>query len=168
MQKTISTQQSASNISLILGLLETTAPRLHDLSRPLSGLQLRQALAPGKRSLTQEIAHLLNCEARSSESLYRALLEPEPLVAALHPEHQWGKLLQLEQLEFGDLLVYFTLRRTVLLRVLYALSDQDWARTMREPGKRRQESVYWKARALALHEQHHVRLTQERLLLALI
>jgi hypothetical protein len=69
----------------------------------------------------------------------------------------------MELLEFPDLLAYFKLRRRVLLRVLSELSEKDWARTVREENKKRQESVYWKARALALHELHHLEIITERL-----
>jgi hypothetical protein len=57
---------------------------------------------------------------------------------------------------FDDLLAYFTFRRQVLLRVLAGLSDAQWSRTIREEGKARQESVYWRARGLAHHEQSHL------------
>jgi hypothetical protein len=43
------------------------------------------------------------------------------------------------------------------------LSEQGWAKSVREEGKKRRESVYWKARALALHEWHHVHSIKGRL-----
>ena len=56
----------------------------------------------------------------------------------------------------SDLLVYFRVRREVLLRILRSLSAVQWARAIRETGKKRKESVYWRARAMALHELEHL------------
>jgi hypothetical protein len=51
----------------------------------------------------------------------------------------------------------------VLLRVLTSLSEADWARSIREVGKQRQESVYWRARSLALHELEHLAELERKL-----
>ena len=127
------------------------------------GLLGQQAIAgkvapppSGQRTFTENLAHLLNCEARSSEAIYLALLADDPLFLDIHPERQWGKLLHYERLSDEELLAYFNFRRTVLLRVLASLSDEQWARTISEPGKKRKESVYWRARTMALHELEHL------------
>jgi hypothetical protein len=78
-------------------------------------------LGQGQRSFTEILAHLINCEARSSEAIYLALLADDPVLVDIHPERQLGKLLRYDQLAFADLLAYFKLRRTVLLRVLASL-----------------------------------------------
>ena len=163
MPKTISTQPTRANIASVMALLEDTPTKLEQLSQPLSSGQLCQPLAEGKRSFSEDLAHLINCEARVSEAIYLALLTDQPLLVEVHPERDWGKLLAMDLLEFPDLLAYFKLRRRVLLRVLGELTDLDWARTVREKGKKRQESVYWKARALALHELHHLEILEDRL-----
>jgi hypothetical protein len=64
--------------------------------------------------------------------------------------------LRYDLLDYSDLLAYFALRRTVLLRVLNALTEGQWARSVREAGKQRQESVDWRARSLPLHEPEHL------------
>ena len=74
----------------------------------------------------------------------------------VHPERQVGKLLRYDLLAFADLLAYFKLRRTVLLRVLKSLTAAQWSRSIREARKQRQESVYWQARGQALHEFEHL------------
>ena len=110
----------------------------------------------GERSLTENMAHLINVEALSAEAIYMALLAHEPLFSDTHPEREWGKLLRHEQFEFAELLAYFKFRRVVLLRVLNGLNDTQWARVIREEGKQRKESVYWRARTIALHELEHL------------
>lgn len=156
MKKAISTAQTASNIARILDLLAETPARLETLSAGLSSDRLRQPQGAGERSLTEDLAHLLNTEARSSEAIYLALLADEPLFVDLHPERQWGKLLRYDQHPFPELLAYFKLRRAVLLQVLSGLASNQWSRAIREAGKQRKESVYWQARSLALHELEHL------------
>jgi hypothetical protein len=155
MKKSISTEQTRSNIDRIIELLTGAPGKLEDLSKDLSDKQLHQPLAPGERTFVEVLAHMLNSEARSSEAIYLALLADEPLFTGVHPERQWGKLLRYDLLPFSDLLAYFKFRRTVFVKVLISLTDEQWSRSVREDDKKRSESVYWKARSLALHEWEH-------------
>ena len=156
MKKVISTAATNSNIAKVKDLLADTPGKLESLSKRLSAEQLRQPLGSGERSFTEDLAHLINCEARSSEAIYLALLADEPIFIDIHPERQLGKLLRYDLLAFADLLAYFKLRRTVLLRVLASLTEEQWSRSIRETGKKRKESVYWRARSIAMHELEHL------------
>ena len=156
MKKIISTDLTSINIAKVKELLADTPVQLENLSRPLSEEQLRQPLGKGERSFTEDLAHLIHTEARSSEAIYLALLMNEPLIPDIHPEQQWGKLLRYDLLSFHELLAYFKVRRAILLRVLASLTEEQWARTIREAGKKRQESVYWRARTIAMHELDHL------------
>lgn len=156
MKKSIATQQTPTNIAAVLTLLTDTPTRLETLSTPLPPDQLRIPLGDGERSFTEDLAHLINCEARTSEKIYMALLADEPFFLDIHPERHWGKLLHHEQEDFADLLAYFKFRRRALLRVLNSLTEAQWSRVIREENKQRKESVYWQARSLALHELEHL------------
>lgn len=156
MKPTLTTEATPENIQAVINWLTETPARLERLSQNFSEAQLRQPLGTGERSATEVLAHLLNCEARSSEAIYAALLVNEPELIELHPERQWGKLLQYGHFPFTELLAYFKFRRTALLRVLAALKPKQWLRAVHEAGKQRQETVYWKARTLAVHEAEHV------------
>ena len=156
MKRAISTQQTQANIATIMDLLAETPKRLERLSATLSSEQLRRSLGAGERSPTETLAHLVNCEERSAQAIYLALLLDAPYLPDIHPERQWGKLLRHDLCDFADLLAYFRFRRRVLLPVLTALTQDQWARVVREEGKQRQESVYWQARGLALHELAHL------------
>lgn len=156
MKKQISTDQNQSNIEEVLRLMRETPERLESLGRSLSEEQLQTPLAPGERTPTGILAHIINCEALASESIYLALLKNEPLLAGLHAERDLGNLLRFDTLPFPDLLAYFKLRRTVLLRILESLTEKQWSRVVREAGKQRKESVFWRARGQALHELEHV------------
>ena len=156
MKKTISTDQTPENIAQVLEILTESPVRLAALSKSVPAERLSQPLGKGERTPTEVLAHLINGEAISSEMIYQALLVKEPLFADIHPERDWGKLLRFDLLDFAELLAYFKIRRKVLLRVLSGLKDAGWSRCVREEGKQRKESVYWRARTIAMHELDHL------------
>ena len=163
MKKVISTELTSANIAKVTALLADTPGELEKLSQGLSPEQRSQPLGSGERSFTEDLAHLIHCEARSSEAIYLALLVDEPTFLDIHPERQWGKLLKFDQFPFSELLAYFKLRRTALLRVLASLTEKQWERSIREQGKKRKESVYWRARTIAMHELEHLTDLQTKL-----
>jgi len=163
MKKVISTEQTNANIAKVQELLADLPVQLESLSKALSAEQLLQPLGAGERTFTEDLAHLIHSEARTSEAIYLALLLDEPLVPDIHSERQWGKLLRFDLLPFHELLDYFKLRRVVLLRVLHSLNEEQWTRSIREQGKKRKESVYWRARSLAMHELDHLTDLQTKL-----
>ncbi|HSL30933.1 MAG TPA: DinB family protein [Anaerolineales bacterium] len=156
MKKSISTEPTPENITQVLDLLAEMPDRLERLAKDPTDPQLHQPLRPGERSFTETLAHLIYCEDRSSEAIYLALIMNEPLMPEVHPERQWGKLLRYDLLKFSDLRLYFRMRRGVLVRILRSLSAAQWARLICEAGKKRKESVYWRARSMALHELEHL------------
>lgn len=156
MKKSVSTDPTESNIAEVLRLLSETPNRLAELSRGLSEKRLREPLGAGERSFTECLAHLLSCEAIAADSIYLALMLNEPAIARIHPERDLGKLLRFDQQDFHELLAYFKFRRAVLLSVLTPLTEKKWSRVIREEGKQRRESVYWRARGQAMHELEHV------------
>lgn len=163
MDKRISTRLTKENISAVLAILAEIPAQIESVSAHRSRDELHNPLGVGERSLLENLAHLVNCEARSAEAIYLALLLDVPLLHDVHPERHWGPLLQYERFEFAELLAYFKFRRSVLLNVLHALTDAQWARVVREENKQRQESVYWQARGLALHEWAHLTAIKEKL-----
>lgn len=163
MKKQISTAQTDSNIKEVVRLLEDTPGRLESLRQGLSEQQLQQPLGFGERSFAEALAHLINTEAISSEAIYLALLTDEPLLIDIHAERDLGTLLRYDLLPFSELMTYFKLRRTVLLRVLSALTEDKWSRCMRQERKQRKESVYWRARGIALHELEHLQDLETKL-----
>lgn len=155
MPKRISTETTEENIAAVLAILQGIPARLEAVGKLLSAAELAAPLGRNERSPTQILAHLINCEARTAEAIYLALLLNDPLIHKVHPERQWGKLLRPESLPFNDLLAYFNVRRTLLIGVLRPLTHAQWQRAIREENKKRQESVYWLARTIALHEREH-------------
>lgn len=161
--KPIPTQLSDANAAAVTALLRATPHQLAAMSASLPDDLLRRPLCPGERSFVEIVSHLLNSEARVAEAIGLALLVDEPLLPGVHPERQWGRLLRYHEMPVSALIDYFALRREMLLRVLESLTPAQWARTTRETGKQRQESVYRWARSLALHEREHVMEAATRL-----
>jgi hypothetical protein len=156
LKKTISTEQTTANIQKVMELLASVPDRLERLGSTLSEEQIRRPMGPGERSYFEVLVHLLNSETRSLEITYLAIFAEEPLLVGIHTERQLAGLLRYDLLPLSDLLVYFRLRRKILLQVLGSLSGEQWDRRIREQGKQRRESIYWRARGLALHELEHL------------
>lgn len=163
MKKSISTEMNQANIGKVLELLTATPEKLKSLSKTLSVEAMRQPLAPGERSFIETTAHILNCEERTTESIYAALVIHEPLILSIHPERDWGNLLHYEQYAYDEVLAYFGFRRKILLQLLNRLTEAQWSRVIREEGKQRKESVYWRARGMALHELEHISELESRI-----
>jgi hypothetical protein len=163
MKKIISTEATESNIAQIIDLLSDTSRKLERLRSRFSDEQFIKPLGAGERSLTENLAHLLHCEAISSEFIYLALLKDEATFNDIHPEREYGKLLHYDFFSFKSLLDYFIFRRTILLRVLSSLEAEQWSRSISEKGKKRKESVYWRARSIALHELEHINDIESKL-----
>jgi hypothetical protein len=156
MKKSIATEQTPDNIVRVLALLAATPERLAALRADRDEAALQRPFGPGERSFAGVLAHLINTEARSHEAIVLALVSREPLLAKIHPERDYGRLLRHELMPFDESLAYFRYRRAVLLRVLQSLTGSQWSRVVREEGKQRRESVYWLARGMALHEAEHL------------
>lgn len=156
MSKSISTGLTAESIAKVIEALTESPVRLEALAKSTPAERLHLPLGKGERTPAEVLTHMLNSEARSSEMIYQALLVSEPFFADFHPDRDWGRLTRFDLLDFSELLAYFKIRRKVLLRVLSALKEKDWARSVREEGKQRRESVYWLARAIAMHELDHL------------
>lgn len=156
MKKAISTEHTPQNVARVLALLAETPERLAALSQGRSNEALRWPPGPGERSFAETLAHLINTEWRASEAIVLALTTREPLLPTTHAEREYGKLLRHDRMSVEAMLAYFAYRRAVLLRVLHALTAEQWARTVREEEKARRESVYRLARGMALHEMEHL------------
>jgi hypothetical protein len=156
MKNKLSTDLAPENVKTVLMLLEETPRKLARLTGTMPPEQLTRPLGPGERTITEILAHLINGDTVNADAIYLALIKKEPLLHKLHAERDIGRLLQHDRYPYHELLAYFTFRRKVLINVLRKLSSKQWARTVREEGKQRRESVYWRARGQALHEFDHL------------
>ncbi|MCC6602694.1 MAG: DinB family protein [Anaerolineae bacterium] len=68
MKISLSTKPTPANIATVLELLSSTTEVLEKAASRWTDEQLRQAPAPGKRAMTEVLAHLINCETRTAET----------------------------------------------------------------------------------------------------
>lgn len=155
-KKHIPTAYSEAAVSNALGILEATPPTLKEISSHISEQDFAKPIIPGKRSFKETLHHFLNIEALNYVTIYPALLIDKPKVYGLHAERDLGRLRLYEDFTRDELLTSFDLERRKTLNFLKALKKTDWQRQIIESGKSRQETIYWRARALALHDHTHV------------
>ena len=117
MAKRLSTQATPTNIQAALQILEGIPHQLEKLSRGLAQEELVRPLGEGERSFSENMAHLINCDARGLDPIYYALLLKQPFIVRIHPERQWGKLLRYDRFDFADLLAYFSFNRRKQRRI---------------------------------------------------
>jgi hypothetical protein len=163
MDKTISTDVRASNMQEVVSLLAVARARPELLSRGLPLEKLARPLGRGERPFARDLAHPRRCEARSSEGIYLALLARQPAFLDIHPACKFGRPLRYDLLLVSDLLACFKIRRLLMLRVLRELKPAQWTRTLRQVGKQHLQSVYLRARSIALHELENVSALERKL-----
>lgn len=110
----------------------------------------------GKRSFRETVIHLLNIEALNYTTIYPAFLLSNPKVYPLHAERDFGKLNLFVNFRMPELLLAFDLERRKSLCFLKSLKKSDWSKKLIEENKKRQETIYWRARGLAIHDYTHV------------
>jgi len=155
-KKQIPTAFSEAAVSNALGILESTPSALKEISSNISEEGFAEPIIPGKRSFKETLHHFLNIEALNYVTIYPALLIEKPKVYGLHAERDLGKLRLYEDFTRDELLTSFELERRKTLNFLKALKKGDWLRQIIEGGKSRQETIYWRTRALALHDYTHL------------
>lgn len=157
-KKSVPTIQSVSGIKSIYSILKNTHNDLLKLQKYIPVKDLDMPLIPGKRSFRQNVIHLLNSENLNSMIIIQALTIDKPELLPIHSERDIGALSLFEEFDIKELLTYFKLRRRMLMSLLNSLTNEQWARKIIEKNKSRQESIYWRARSLALHEYEHIQI----------
>lgn len=155
-KKQIPTAFSEPAVSKALHILESTPAALKELSSYISEKDFAKPITKGKRSFKETLHHFLNIEALNYVTIYPALLIDKPRVYGLHAERDLGKLRLYEGFTRAELLTSFQLERRKTLNFLKSLEKDDWQRQIVESGKSRQETIYWRTRALALHDHTHL------------
>lgn len=155
-RKKIPTVYSEAAAGAALGILVSTPAALMEISSRISVEDFAQPIMPGKRSFKETLMHFLNIEALNYVTIYPAFLIDKPEVHDIHAERDLGRLRLYEDFTKTELLKAFELERKKTLNFLRALKQTDWQRQIIESGKARQESIYWRIRALALHDYAHL------------
>ncbi|MBL7998040.1 MAG: DinB family protein [Candidatus Kapabacteria bacterium] len=157
-KKEMPSQGSVNAILSIMATLQETPRYLRSVAPRFPEERSRVPIMEGKRSFRQTVEHLLNIEALHYTTIYPAFLLPTPDVYPLHAERHIARLQLFDSFTMEELLTVFEFERRKSLSFLESLTAGDWLRTIREQGKKRQESIYWRARTLALHDVTHVHI----------
>lgn len=149
----------------ILSLLEFTPRHLAELTAHVPPQILNQQPAAGEWSLGQVLAHLRACADVWGERYMLPILRQEhPTIKALNPR-TWILSTNYLQLEFLPSLLAFADQRARLLKVLSALSPQDWQRgnTLIGAGKPLQQTLHLHADRMARHDHTHLKQIERTL-----
>jgi hypothetical protein len=76
----------------------------------------------------------------------------------LHAEKDFDRLNLFIGLQSNELLEAFRLERRKSLNFFKSLKKSDWFKQLKEEGKTREETIYWRARGLAIHDFTHVQI----------
>ena len=156
LEKRLKTKSSDARIELALAHLAAGPKRLRNLAAGLTQAELTTPLGEAERSFKRDLTHLCYCAERGADPIHHALLLDLPFMPRIHAERDWGKLMRYESFQIAELLAYYDFRRRALMRILRGLSRAQWERSVRREGVKRQESVYYAARGLCLHELDHL------------
>ncbi len=159
MKPKISTKVTGTNIESVLNLLKASPDAITELCGGITEVEGKRPFSPNEWSLIDHVAHLLHCEQISTQAIYQALLQSNSAIVDIHPERQFGKLVQFNQLSLLELTQLFVIKRKLLIQVLNNLTIEKWQHQIIKSNKKPQ-SVYLLSRSLALHEADHILFLQ--------
>ena len=87
--------------------------------------------------------------------VFLKILLNKPKVCPLHAERDFDRLNLFEHFQTCELLSVFDLERRKTLSFLTRLKKEDWSKELIEENKKRQETIYWRARGFAIHDYTH-------------
>lgn len=157
-KKEIPTAFSELALTNIFVILESTPIYLTSIAKHFDDKSALEPIIEGKRSFKETLIHLLNIEGLHYTTIYPAYLLHKPIVYPLHAERDFDRLRLFTDFTLHELLEAFCLERRKSLHFLKSLKESDWSRQLIEANKAREETIYWRARALAIHDFTHVQI----------
>lgn len=162
-KKAIPTSLSDAAIRNIFETLEETPAHLTAIAKRFDEKTSLEPIIPGKRSFRETLVHFLNIEGLNYTTIYPAFLLKKPEVHSIHAERDFGRLNLFADFQLPELLSAFKLERKKTLGFLKSLKKSDWSKQLIEENKQRQETIYWRARGLAIHDYTHVHILKFQL-----
>ena len=157
-KKEIPTSFSEVAVNNIFTLLEYTPNYLTSVARHFNDKSSIKPIVEGKRSLRETLIHLLNMEGLNYTTIYPAFLLNKPTIYPIHAERDFDRLNLFSDFHLNELLGAFCFERRKSLSFLKSLSERDWFKQLTEKDKTREETIYWRARVLAIHDFTHVQI----------
>lgn len=157
-KKEIPASFSEDAVSNIFSTLEYTPKYLTSIAKQFDDKSSLKPMIDGKRSFRETLIHLLNMEGLNYTTIYAAFLLNKPKIYPIHAERDFDRLNLFSDFQLKELLETFCLERKKSLNFLKSLKKSDWQKQLSEKGKAREETIYWRARRLALHDFTHVQI----------
>ncbi len=157
-KKGFPTSFSDSGLANILSVLDETPNHLVSIAKRFDEESSLEPILEGKRSMRETLIHLLNVEGLNYMTIYPAFLLNKPNVYPLHAERDFDRLSLFRDFKFNQLLEAFCCERRKTLNFMRSLERNDWLKQLIESGKARMESIYWRARGLAIHDFTHIQI----------
>jgi len=162
-KKEIPTSLSDVALKSIFEILEETPRYLTSIAKHFDEKSSLEPIVVGKRSFRETLIHLLNIEGLNYTTIYPAFLINKPKIYSLHAERDLDRLNLFVNFQISELLLAFDLERRKSLSFLRSLKKNDWSKELLEDNKKRQETIYWRARGLAIHDYTHVHILKFQL-----
>ncbi len=157
-KKKIPTTFSESAVTNVFRILENTPKYLTSVTKHFDDNSSRNPLSDGKRSFRETLIHLLNIEFLNYTTIYPAFLLNKPVIHPIHSERDFDRLSLFLDFELNELLDAFCMERRKSLSFLKSLKESDWMKQLVEVNKAREETIYWRARGLAIHDFTHIQI----------
>jgi hypothetical protein len=157
-KKEIPTSFSEAAVNNIFTILEYTPNYLTSIARHFNDKSSVEPIIEGKRSFRETLIHLLNIEGLNYTTIYAAFLLNKPKIYPIHAERDFDRLSLFSDFRINELLETFCFERRKSLSFLRSLKGSDWHRQLTEKAKAREETIYWRARVLAIHDFTHVQI----------
>jgi hypothetical protein len=134
---------------------EQAAPRLREAMAGLTPEEMRRAEAPGKWSIQQVIAHMADADLVTGYRFRMMLGQDNPTIQGYDAD-LWAERLRYSERDPEEDLKRFEVVRKSNLRLLRALSDEEWER-IGQHETRGPESVRRLFKLVAAHDLVHIR-----------
>ena len=157
-KKEIPTSFSEVAVNNIFTILEYTPNYLTSIARHFDDKSSLKPVTEGKRSFRETLIHFLNLEGLNYTTIYPAFLLNKPKIYPIHAERDFDRLSLFSDFHLNELLETFCFERRKSLSFLKSLKENDWYRKLTEKDKAREETIYWRARVLAIHDFTHVQI----------
>ena len=156
-KKEIPSSFSEVAVANIFTILEHTPNYLTSIAKHFDDKTSLEPIIKGKRSFRETLIHLLNIEGLNYTTIYPAFLLNKPKIYPIHAERDFNRLGLFFDFRLNELLEVFCFERRKSLSFLKSLKKSDWSRQLTED-KAREETIYWRVRALAIHDFTHVQI----------
>ena len=143
-------------IATYLKILEETPKRIAAASEGHSADALQAKPDSESWSANEIVAHLRACVDVWGKDIRRMLTEDHPTWRHLSPR-TWMRKTDYADQPFHESFAIFVKERQELLALLAELPQADWSRSANviQRGKDREQTVFLRARQMAMHEEGH-------------